>query len=280
MTMLHCPRVSAFMPHTIAAAILTFAMATGAIAQTQPTVSDKNQRLDQVAIDLMRESAEFLASRPAFSFTWFVSYDEVVEDREKITFVRSGSNLVVRDKGFFSRADGENGRREYFYNQKQFVISAPDENFYAAKEFNDGFEALVEKVRNATDTEIPIYAIMSRNLGNGLEQGLQGAAYLGSTNLAGRPVHHLAFSEQDEDWQIWISTDNTAPLPLMIIGTNTKQKGWPQYRAYLTNWNLKPKYDTAQFSFRPDDDDLKVTMPELKKRNAGSPSAAGKQQKN
>jgi hypothetical protein len=235
------------------------------------TTSDPPQ-LDARAIELMRRSAQFLADQPALSFNWFVSYDEVIDGREKITFLRSGSNLLVRDKGFFSRAEGENGIREWRYDGRQVTFAAPAEKYYASTEFKQGFDALVDSALEIIGSEIPLYAIMRRGLPERLEEGLKGAAYLGVTWVAGQQVHHLAFSDEVEDWQVWISTSEEQPVPLVIVGTEPKKPGWPQYRAYITDWSFKPQYDAAVFKYAPAEGDVQISFPELKAKVAGTQS--------
>ena len=237
------------------------------------TTASSAPRLDEQAIALLRRSAEFLASQNAMSFNWFVSYDEVIDEREKITFMRSGSNLLVRDKGFFSRAEGENGIREWRYDGQQVTFAAPAEKYYASAEFKGGFDALVDSARENMGSEIPLYAIMRRGLPERLEEGLKRAAYLGITRVADQEVHHLAFSEEEEDWQVWISTDEQQPVPLVIVGTEPKKLGWPQYRAYLTDWTFTPEYEAALFTYTPGEGDAKISFPELKARAAAE--AAG-----
>ena len=232
------------------------------------TTASSAPRLDEQAIALLRRSAEFLAGQNAMSFNWFVSYEEVIDEREKITFMRSGSNLLVRDKGFFTRAEGENGIREWRYDGQQETFVAPAENYYASAEFKGGFDALVDSARESMGSEIPLYAIMRRGLPERLEEGLKGAAYLGITRVAGEEVHHLAFAEEAEDWQVWLSTNEEQPVPLVIVGTETKKPGWPQVRAYLTDWNLTPEYDAALFTYSPREGEMQISFPELKARAA------------
>ena len=68
--------------HAVAAAML--------LLPSVPAAAE-GPMLDAEAIELARASAEFLASRPAMSFNWFVSYDEVRDGREKLTYMRSGT---------------------------------------------------------------------------------------------------------------------------------------------------------------------------------------------
>ena len=104
---------------------------------------------------------------------------------------------------------------------------------------------------------------MSETLGQNAVEDIEAAAYLGVTLIAGEEVHHLAFSELNEDWQIWISTNDEAPVPIMIIGTDPYRQGWPQYRAHLQNWSFEVTPPEAGFSHTPHDQDVAVTMPAL-----------------
>ncbi|MEM8623663.1 MAG: DUF2092 domain-containing protein [Pseudomonadota bacterium] len=220
---------------------------------------------------LMLASAEFLAAQPAFAFGWFVSYDEPVDGREMITYLISGRTTMKRDAGFFSETERGDTLRSYYYDGEVFTLASPDQNFYAEAAFDRGFDALIEAVEQRTGTVLPLWSIMSPTLPERLERGTANAAYLGRTLLAGNWTHHLAFADEREDWQIWIADNDAEPLPLLLIGTNTRVQGWPQYRAHLVNWDLAPETEPSDFVFQPDEDDQIVSMPSL---IAAGPTAA------
>ncbi|MEO0429335.1 MAG: DUF2092 domain-containing protein [Pseudomonadota bacterium] len=220
-------------------------------------------------------SAEFLAGLPAFGFDWFVSYDIVDEGREKLTFTRSGNNLMVRDQGFVSSSEEGFRLRMYYYDGATFTVSAPEENFYASAPFDGGFEALVTALRERSDTVLPLWSIMSERLPDRMTEGAEAAAYVGLTRIGGAVAHHVAFAGREEDWQIWIADDPEAPLPLYIVGTESAEKGWPQYRAWLSNWDLAPETTPEQFVFSPDEDDLPASLPDLAARPQGAGASEG-----
>lgn len=231
-------------------------------------------KIDPAAVEIIRKSAQFLAKSPQMSFNWFSSYDEMI-DGKKLTFMRSGSNLIVRDQGFYSRVEDDGRVREYFYDGRQLTVAAREEKFFATEDYAKGFEALVDAVREATDQEIPLYVLMVRDLPERIEDGLTSASFLGVTRVAGLEVYHLAFSSADEDWQIWVSTDKDEPLPVVIVGTDPNKTGWPQYRAYLSDWKLEGDVDGSLFTFKPESDDVKITFPELKSKAEANASTVG-----
>lgn len=232
-------------------------------AEGGPGEQPAGPRLDKAAIALAQASAEFLAMQPAMSFDWLVSYDEVIDGREKLTFTRSGTNTLVRDIGFVSRTDRGDALRDYYYDGKVFTVAAPDQNFYASAEFGEGFEALVREVSEKLATPIPLWSLMTASLPDDILEGLDGAAYLGITRIGGKEAHHVAFSDYEEDWQVWISTEPGRPLPLMIVRTEPYQQGWPQYRAYLMNWDLGPPHAAGDFTYVPPEGSIRVSFPSL-----------------
>ena len=110
---------------------------------------------------------------------------------------------------------------------------------------------------------LPLWSLMSETLGQNAVENVLGAAYLGTTLMRGQEVHHLAFTEYDEDWQIWISTDPDRPVPLMIVGTDPYQQGWPQYRALLMDWSFDIDTPDGGFTYVPHELDVSVSMPAL-----------------
>ena len=242
----------------LAAAFLLL-LTPSAWAQTRSTPV----RIDPRAAELALKSARFLAQQETFSFSWFVSFDDVHDGRQKLTYVRSGQTTMARGQGFVSRTEREGALRNYYYDGSVFIVASPNQKFYASTPFSGGFDALVREVRERTGAIIPLWSMMSENLPNGLLDDVLTADYLGLTLIAGREVHHLAFTEKEEDWQVWISTDESAPLPLMLVGTEKTKVGWPQYRAYMSDWNLSPVIENGQFRFSPAVDDIRVSLPTI-----------------
>ena len=217
--------------------------------------------IDLKAAEIVTRAAEYLVIQPRFSFNWFVSLDEVRDDSEKVTYIRSGETLMSRGNGFVSHSERDGTLRDFYYDGAEFTVASPNEGFYTNMPFTGGFDSLVDTVREYTGTILPLWSLMSDTLADGLLDDVEKGSYLGETLIAGSPVHHLAFTGENEDWQIWISTDDTRPLPLMIVGTEKNEVGWPQYRVYMTDWNLDPATDQAMFRFVPGENDTRVSMP-------------------
>ena len=245
-------------------------IASAALAQSDEdtaTADDETEAvevaIDPVAMEIAGNAARFLSGQKSMRFNWFVTYDDIVEGREKITFIRSGTNAMIRGEGFVANTERGDTIRDYYYDGKTFTVASPSEGFYSSEAFDGGFEALLAAARERLDMPLPLWSLMSETLGQNAVENVLGAAYLGTTLMRGQEVHHLAFTEYDEDWQIWISTDPERPVPLMIVGTDPYQQGWPQYRALLMDWSFDIDTPDGGFTYVPHELDVSVSMPAL-----------------
>lgn len=236
---------------------------TASAALAQSDEEEAAPAIDPVAMEIAGEAARFLSGQKSMRFDWFVTYDDVVEGREKITLVRSGTSAMIRGAGFVANTERGDTLRDYYYDGQTFTVAAPSEGFYTSAAFDGGFEALLVALRERLDMPLPLWNLMSETLGQNAVDDILGAAYLGTTLIRGRQVHHLAFTEYDEDWQIWVSTDPERPVPLMIVGTDPYQQGWPQYRALLKDWSFDIDTPDAGFTYVPHELDVSVSMPAL-----------------
>ena len=72
--------------------------------------------------------------------------------------------------------------------------------------------------------------------------------YVGTGPVGGIECDHLAFRNPRVDWQIWVQKGEQ-PLPLKYVITTKWITGAPQYSLRLSDWNVAPQIDQAQFTF-------------------------------
>ena len=240
-----------------------FASGSTGWAQDSAATETPTPPIDAEAVEILAGATDFHASQALLSVNWFVSYDKVIDGREKITGVRSGFSLLDRDAGFYSFAENGMDTREYYFDGASFQIVAVEENAYAMTPFNGNFEGLVVRAREEYDVVLPIWTVLSRTSRGELLDTADHVAYLSLTRVAGREAHHLALSNYDGDWQVWIAVDDARPELLMMVGTDPYQQGWPQYRAYFSDWNFAPEIPEGAFTYIPDDTVDRMAWPKV-----------------
>lgn len=252
-------------------AVRTVTVLAALLAAPLPALSQTPEpALDPAAVDLVRAASAFLTGQQRISVDWFVSYDEVIDGREKLTNLRSGSNLLDREGGFRSYAEDGEQIREYIFDGATITAVHVDENAYASAPAAGSFGDLVATLQADYDLALPIWQILARDSDEGLLDGAESGAYLGLTRVAGELAHHLAFSSYDHDWQLWIAADPDRPVLLMLVGTDPYTQGWPQYRAYFSNWNFEPEVTEDAFTFVPDEGMDRMVWPRIGNSDEGN----------
>ena len=81
-----------------------------------------------------------------------------------------------------------------------------------------------------------------------LMAGVTYGRYLGLHQAAGVACHHLAFSQDTIEWQIWIDAGDK-PLPRKLVISYVQEPGEPQYSAIIRRWSLESEVPEGLFTF-------------------------------
>ncbi|SFL30307.1 DUF2092 domain-containing protein [Shimia haliotis] len=248
------------------AAVFAFAIASASAADEGAPPPD-GQRLDPRALEVVEMSAAAMAAQETMAVNWFVSFDQVIDGREKLTHLRSGRALVARPDKYYAYAEQDDGLREYFYDGLGLTVFLPEGNAYAHKPFFGPFEDLAAVIQKEHGESLPIWQVLVSNFSDEFLSDVTDAAYLGVKRVTGIEVHHVALSSYDGDLQMWISTEADNPVPVMLVGTNPYAQGWPQFRAYFSDWDFAPVLTEDSFTFFADEDVTRLVWP--KKQDGG-----------
>ena len=96
-----------------------------------------------------------------------------------------------------------------------------------------------------------------------LTENVQAGTYLGVRSIGGRPCHHLLFTQEEVDWQVWVDAGES-PLPRKLVITRKKEPGQPQFSAELSGWDLAPALTETSFDFKAPAGAKPVKMSDLR----------------
>jgi hypothetical protein len=95
---------------------------------------------------------------------------------------------------------------------------------------------------------------------------VKGAKYYGISSINGVPCHHLYFTQDDIDWQIWIE-DNDQLTPRKYLINFKNDEGSPQFTAYLSDWDFSPSLSDDIFSFSPPEGTKEIEFMKVEKNS-------------
>ncbi len=221
--------------------MMTILVSLAGLAQEVPDV-------DPQAKQILRQMSDFLSSASQFSFRAEVTEEEVFESGSKIQ-VNSLVEIAMKRPGrFWADVRDEHNHRRVFYDGTSITVQTVPANVYATAPAPAQIDATLDLVADEYGVTVPMADLLYSNPYEILVEQIDGALYAGKHRVNGEPLHHLAFTQENIDWQIWVE-DGRRMVPRKFVITYKNEPGAPQYTAFLSDWDFSPHLPEQLFQF-------------------------------
>jgi len=219
----------------------------------------------------LKRMGEFLAKLPHFALEAEETFDELPDGelRRQLTNVRRIA--VERPNHVAADATGDTLNRAAWYDGKTVTVLDKEHNVYATIEAPGTIDATFDKLEDEYGVVLPLADLLYSDPYAVLMAGVTYGRYLGIHQAAGVDCHHLAFSQETIEWQIWIDAGEK-PLPRKLVISYVQEPGEPQYTAVIRRWNLESKVPEGLFTFEAPDGAQKVDARDLTTAEADEPA--------
>jgi len=141
--------------------------------------------------------------------------------------------------------------QEYYYNGKSITLYGKGIGYYATiEEAPDTVTAAFDYTADQFGLDAPFADFFARDLHKVIMEEANAAAYLGLSTVRGIECHHLAFWQDDVDWQVWVETGKR-PFPRKLVITETWVTGAPQFTVEMVKWDVATRHEDSLFNFVP-----------------------------
>jgi len=215
---------------------------------------------------------DYLKDADSFTVTIQTVKDEVFEGtHQKIQYAGIHDLAVRRPDRLKIRSRGDLGEIRVWYDGSRMTILdimdyniEPDEVLgdnmtYSYLEVPDTIDATLDYVAENYGIAPPLITLAKENPLAILNEMATSGFYVGLNYVGDVLCHHLAYTMEDVDVQLWIE-NGMAPLIRKIVITYKKEPGFPQFEAYLSDWNFSPHLPDSVFKFFKPKDALLVPM--------------------
>jgi hypothetical protein len=248
----------------------TDAAGTGATPVAAPDASGSEVLRDPEAIKALERMGDYLRTLKAFQVRSETNRDEVLDDGQNVEFDGVADMIVQRPNRLRADVTSDKQQRLYFYNGSTLSIWARRVNYYATVPAPPTIRELVDTLSDKYDIELPLADLFYWS-DRASTSGITTATNLGASQIGGVTCEHLAFRQEDVDWEVWIQQGDY-PLPRKIVIRTLTDEARPRFAAVLT-WNLAPSFNDAAFTFVPPTDARRITLAEV--RAAASERSSG-----
>jgi hypothetical protein len=137
-----------------------------------------------------------------------------------------------------------------WYDGKVLTIYSEKTTFYGQTPAPATIDETLQMLMDRFQTPFPVAGFLVKDPYARMMDGVKTALDAGTSTLDGVACKHLAFTEEDADWQLWIE-EGAKPLPRRIAVTYKKVEGAPRVVTALSDWNLSPAIPAGEFTFVP-----------------------------
>ena len=210
--------------------------------------AEESSVIDARADKVLRQMSEYLNSLDQFTFHAENTEEEILSSGQKLQRGIAVNMSVRRPGRFMADIKGDVLNQQLFYDGKTIKLYGKNVNYYATMDAPSTIEAALDHALESFGLRAPLADFISKGSYEFMVENVDSGFYVGLSSVHGVESHHLAFRQEDIDWQIWIENSKT-PLPRKLVITSKRVTGAPQFTALLSDWNLSPKLKNSLFIF-------------------------------
>ena len=218
----------------------------GAEKAGQPAEGVEVADIDAEADRILMLMCESLKGAQSMSFEVDVVYEEVLDSGLKVEHGLSVDIKALRPNRLQVRFSGDNDHRVLTCDGETVTLVETEQGLYGTTPARASLDATIDMLAEDYGITLPCADYLFSDPHAVLTENVRASSYLGTTKIGGVEAHHLVFSQEGLDWQIWIET-GARSLPLRTVLTYIDAPGAPRFEADLSNWNLVPGLTEADF---------------------------------
>jgi len=238
--------------------VLIFSTSLHAAGNADKSDNASASSIDPLVDQIIKKASDYLISAKSFAVHSNVTTDEFLPTGQKVQLSRSSRALVRRPDRLRAEIISDKGVTRLFYDGKEMSLFDMDRNVYANFKVSGGLDKAFDYAMDKYRLDAPLADLLIDSLYENVTAKTESSVYVGLNYLDDDYYHHMAFSYENIDFQIWIS-DDEAPLIHKIVITYKHLEGEPQFMAILSGWDFNPRTPDFVFDFHPpiDADEIK-----------------------
>jgi len=218
----------------------------------------------------LRAACDYLAQAPFFLVKAELWRERVTDSGEKLQFTRILELHVRRPDCLHADMRGTVSHREFWYDGKAFTVLDQKRNLYSTVDLPGSLDFALDAAQKDYGIDLPLFDLIVSNPYASATAKVEKGRYLGIVPVLGVDCHHLAFTQENLDWQFWI-VDGPQPFIRKIVLTHKLERGEPQFTALLTHWDFNSRIADSDFTFEAPSGAAQIPM--QKPSEQGSESA-------
>jgi hypothetical protein len=218
------------------------AKTTGSANRLNPT------ELEPVALKALRAMNDQLRAASSFSFTAHIMREEPGTNGQMLDFFRRIAVQVQRPDKMRLEVRSAASDVTLWYDGKTVTLMPAAAKIYTTMPAPPTIDATLTMLKNKMQAHMLLMPFLNSDPYAFLTTGLTSAHEVGIVNVNNEQLLHLAFTESDAAWQLWV-TGPKQVLPHRMAIIYTKMPGQPRVNVEFSDWKLNAEFPANAFAF-------------------------------
>jgi hypothetical protein len=184
--------------------------------------------------------------------------ERVTETGEKLQFTRTVELHVKRPNRLYLGIRSGLTDRSFWFDGKSLTILDRKADVFSTAPMPGTLDAMLDAAHDQFSIDLPLADLAVSDLYTNDVARVQRGRYFGVAPVLGVDCHHLAFTQDNIDWQLWIEA-GARPLVRKLVINHKHDAGAPEFTALITKWDLD-RVSGSDFVFEPPPGAAKVEM--------------------
>jgi hypothetical protein len=199
------------------------------------------------ALAVLQRTCDFLGSVTSFTAQVDVTIDRYLESGDKVPTSSRRTIRVQQPDHAAADVVGAKENQRMVYNGKTWTAI----DRLNAKHFSIGtlprLEDALPDLRQKRKVNMPFGDLLQRDAFDTLSIGVKSAEYVGVQDLNGTPCHHVAFTQDKVDWELWVKTGDQ-PLPMKLVASYKTAPKTPRFTWICAKWEINQPQPPGAFA--------------------------------
>jgi hypothetical protein len=173
--------------------------------------------------------------------------DDVQPDGRKVQFSHVRELTVLRPNKLKIETTGDVTSRTLWKDGKTLTVLERDKNVYAQIPDPGTISEALDLLQEKYNMSMPASDLLSADVYKTMTEGCEAIKYVGLGYVGEEKCHHLAFTRDNIDWQMWITTGDK-PSPRKMVITYKHLPGEPQYTMQVLKIEYEPRINDSVFA--------------------------------
>lgn len=217
--------------------------------QNNAFAQSSNPNIDPQAAEILQNMSYFLGSKDEYTFKAEVMFDQLVNSNRKIQYSAEEKVYLKKKGGMTIEYVSDLGGYKLWFQDGNLTVLELPTNLFSIATLPATIDQALTKLQKDYNFTPALSDFLFINTFRVLTENVTSASYFGTSKVFGVRCDHLAFVQQDIDWQIWVEIGKRQ-IPRKLVITYKNLPGQPQFIAILKDWVIdKP---ITNFAFKAD----------------------------